>query len=202
MRPAFLCGPIFFLFPKNPFPKFVGMEERNLVVQFARDNIGKFTKFFDSPTTLWEGAVAYFEALHNNPLYKTEQMKKPGKDTIVPIGDDVKIIPGETLVEMPLKRAATWQGLALFLGCSSRYFSQFKHDLRSGIRKDPDGTWLRAVDMIEDMLFQYNYEGAAAEQFNAMLTARYLGITEKVENKTEVVQKKEVFKIGDIEIEL
>lgn len=175
-------------------------EERNLAVQ-VKTNIGQFHKYFSSPVELFERAIDYFHACHVNPLFISEQLKKIGKEILIPAGngtDEVKVIPPEHIIEMPVTRAPTWQGLSLHCGTSSRYFFQFKSDLRTGKTNDPDGHWRNVIDIIQDLIFTINYEAAAAGKLNPMLTARYLGISEKVETKDTTNDKpKQVFMIDD-----
>jgi hypothetical protein len=183
------------------------MEETNLIVHNSRNGLGHFKKAFESPAALYEMAIAYFEQLHNNPIYTSEQLRKPGKETIIPIKDSngnetLQVIPPEHLIEMPRKRAASWQGFALFCGCCNAYFNQFRNKVKSGDIKDTEGHWENVVEMIGDMIFSYNFEAASAEQLNPMLIARYLGISDKIETKNETKVKREVFKLGDMEFEL
>jgi len=184
-------------------------EERNLVIRAHRDVFGQYTMFFASPAALLERVYAYFEAISASPLYVSEQIKgSKGKEIMIPCKtaegeEDIKIIPPEHLIEIPRKRAASHSAIALWCGVSKSYFAQMKIKLREGTMPDPEGKWQYVMDVIDDMIFAYNFEGAAAGQFNAALMARYLGITEKIEQKTiEEKTTKEVFKLGDMEFEL
>jgi len=178
-------------------------EERSLVT-VSKTSFGQFKKFFESPIAMYERAVEYIQWCENNPLYISEQVRKPGSATIIPgiDGAEPTVIPPELLIEIPRKRAATREALSLFMGVGPHYYATFKQKLKTGEMRDTENEdWQKVTDVIDGMIFAYNYEGAAAGQFNPALTARYLGIAEKIESKSEVKTTKEVFRIGDTEIE-
>lgn len=154
-------------------------------------------KSFKSANALWKRSLEYFEWCDNNPFYKSEQLKKPGTGMVV--GD--KFIPGETLVDMPVKRPYTLKGLCIFLGVNEKYFNTFvrKHEVKE-IKVDRSD-WLEVIAKIKDIVGNQQYEGAAAGFFQANIVARMLGLADKTEAKNETTVK-EVIKIGDQEFEL
>jgi hypothetical protein len=179
-------------------------EEKNLILS-NKDAFGMWKKFFETPAALFERVLDYIQECQHNPLYIAEQAKKIGKEIVIPAtgpGEADTVVQPDPLIEMPRKRAPTWQGLALFCGTSSQYFNQFRTKLKKGDIKDPDGNWQNTMDVIEDIIFTCNYEMAAAGLLHPMLTARYLRISDKIETTPPKDEKtKEIFKIGDMELE-
>lgn len=176
------------------------MGEEKGIIKNSKDSFGKFSKYFESPMALLQRAYDYIEWCENNPLYKTEQLNKVGKGTVM---EDGTYIPPETMVEMPLVRAPTLQGFAVqFCGVSSQYFYDLRMHIKEGRVKDIDGNWLNVLDMIRDLIFDKQYANAAAGKLDGRIVSRYLGLADKVETKTEVKTTKEVIVIGGKEFEM
>lgn len=169
------------------------------IIKVAKDSLGKFKTFFASPVHLLQRVYDYIEWCENNPKYRTEQISKPDRGIMLESGE---YIPPEHLIEVPITRVPTKEGFAIFAGCSSKYLHDFRSDIKTSKKADPDGAWMNVLDMLNDIVFVKNYEAAAAGLANPMLTARYLRLAENVETKAEVKTTKEIFKLGDIEIEL
>ena len=70
-------------------------------------------------------------------------------------------------------RPFTKQGLASYLGIPVSRLDSYKQ------RKDPE--WAEAVEMIEQVIYDQKFTGAAAGLLNAPLIARDLGIADKSE---------------------
>jgi len=131
-------------------------------------------KIFETPEQLWEQSVEYFEWCDENPLIEIDYK---GKDN--------------EMVDYPRMRAYTWEGLELYLGISS-----LRHYKTNPNYKD----FLQVITRIEKIIYTQKFEGAAAGMLNPNIIARDLGISDKQEQT--IIEKKQIFKIGDKEIEL
>lgn len=144
---------------------------------------------FTDPEKLWESACEYFDWIDKNPLQEEiiEKLKKNG------LGEEIE------RVDVSKMRAYSWRGLALFLGCNSRYFNEFRD---SKTCKEVDG-FSEIISRIEDVIFTQKFEGAAAGLLNPSIIARDLQLTDKtqVEHSGEVKQTTTV-KWGDNEINI
>jgi hypothetical protein len=173
------------------------MEERQIWKHF---NKLSSEATFDSPDSMWKAAKEYFEWCDSNPMYRSEQLKKPGQPIQLPDG---RVVPGETLVELPIKRPYTKKGLCIFLGVNQSYFRTFEDKHRKNpVAAERTKEWLQCIDLIYDVIENQQFEGATSGFFNAMIISRQLGLADKSEVDTKVTSVKEVFKIGDKEFEL
>lgn len=147
-------------------------------------------KAFASPQVLAEKALAYFRWVDNNPFYKIEQLKKPGPPVI--IGD--RVIPGETLQEIAVKRPYSEESLCIFLGVNKRYFDRFKYERRPGGELESvegNEDWLEVIAWIEHTVRQQQLENTQSGFFNPMITARILGLADKqiIEETSTIVRE-------------
>jgi hypothetical protein len=129
-------------------------------------------KLFVTPELMWEAACEYFEWCEVNPFQEVKPMT-------VSMGQG-----GGSSVEMvniPVKRPFTLQGLSLYLDCSSSYFRAFKSTL-----KPEDKDFLTVIEKIEETIYDQKFSGAAAGFFNANIIARDLGLTDKREEKLTI----------------
>lgn len=123
----------------------------------ARSSHGR-KPIFAKPEDLQEGIDQYFQWCIDYPLYETKAM----------------IVAGAVeLVEIPLLRATTRQGLCGFLDISS--MSWYDYDKK----EDFSLVTKRAMER----MYSQKFTGAAAGQLNANIIARDLGLSEKVDNK-------------------
>jgi len=116
---------------------------------------------FATPDDLWKAAVEYFEWNHNNPIMETKAFHFQGSV----ITDEV-----------PRIRAMTIQALCFFIGISRQGWSEYC--------AKPDFSEITAE--IQDVIFSQKFEGAAADQLNASIIARELGLADKQEVKSDV----------------
>jgi hypothetical protein len=131
-------------------------------------------KLFATPDLMWEAACEYFEWCENNPFQEAKPM-------IVSMGQ----MAGSSveMVNIPVKRPFTLQGLSLYLDCSSSYFRAFKSTL-----KPENKDFLTVIEKIEETIYDQKFSGAAAGFFNANIIARDLGLTDKREEKLTVTK--------------
>lgn len=154
-------------------------------------------RFFESADHMYRRCLDYFKWCDDNPMYKTEQLKKAGPPMVV----NGTVIPGETLCELPQKRPYTNKGLCIFLGCNEKYFNTFVAKHKGEKEKEKVADWLHVIDFVKDVIANQQYEGAAAGFFNGNIVGRMIGLADKSE--VEVKQEtRQIFKIGDKEFEL
>jgi hypothetical protein len=127
-------------------------------------------KLFETPELMWEAACEYFQWCHDNPWYKREQVKMPGKGYTDSEGE---YHPPELITEIPTERPLTLTGLCLYLDCNSAYFRQFKTTCSNDFST--------IISRIEDTIYTQKFEGAAVGTFNANIIARDLGLHDKVD---------------------
>lgn len=120
-------------------------------------------KLFSSPDEMWIAACEYFEWCTSNPWEKTET-------TIRVNGKDIKTTPTE--------RPFTMEGLCRYLNCNTKYFNEFKKNLKENEKDFSD-----IVTRIEETVYQQKYEGAAVGAFNPSIIARDLKLTDKIETE-------------------
>lgn len=121
---------------------------------------------FESPEKMWEAACEYFQWCDDNPLLEIDFR---GKDA--------------TQVTIPKMRAYTMQGLCLYLDCNTKYFYEFKTNLKDKSEEIRKG-FSPVITRIEETVFNQKFSGAAAGFLNSNIIARDLGLTD---NKNIIV---------------
>ena len=119
------------------------------------------SKLFETAELMWEAACEYFQWCEDNPL---EEVDFKGKDA--------------DKVRLPKMRAFTIHGLCLYLGCNTAYFRQFK--------KDCTEDFSTVIAMIEEVIYNQKFTGAAAGFLNANLISRDLGLADKTEHSGKI----------------
>lgn len=118
----------------------------------------------ETPEMMWELFEAYCEEVRSNPLIKVEYVGKDGER-----------------VETPLPRPLTIEGFKNYLwehaGDAQRYFNN---------RDGAFGDYAPIIQRAREVIRQQQIEGGMVGMYNANLTARLNGLTEKTENKHEV----------------
>lgn len=127
-------------------------------------------KLFSDPDILWKEACKYFEWCDENPLKTVEQArgsrKQPEK------GKGKKQPEDNGLIDLPLMRAYTWEGLELYLGLDS--LREYKTNIDY---KD----FSQVITHIGKIIYTQKFTGAAAGLLNANIIARDLGLSDKQE---------------------
>jgi hypothetical protein len=132
----------------------------------ARSKHGR-DKIFKTPDDLWDSCCEYFDWAEDNPLLETKSYMYQGKA----VQDQI-----------PKLRAMTVEGLCLFLHVNSKYFNDFEAALDMSDPQDKDFSDI--ITRAKDVIRQQKFAGAAADQLNANIIARDLGLTDKKEVKT------------------
>jgi hypothetical protein len=114
-------------------------------------------RVIEYPEELLEAAREYFEWVEENPMFEMKPYV---------IGAKVK------MVEVPKARVPILRGLCAFIGISSDAWRRWK-------KERPD--LLEALELIEDVIYENKFAGAAAGLFNAALVSRDLGLADKTE---------------------
>ena len=109
---------------------------------------------FATPDDMWDAACEYFEWVHSTPLMETKIFHSQGNITTD---------------EVPRMRAMTITALCFFLGISRQGWAEYRE------KED----FSDITQEIEAVIFSQKFEGAAAEQLNASIIARELGLADK-----------------------
>lgn len=109
-------------------------------------------KIFETPETLWESAVEYFEATDKRKWIKKDWV---GKDAIQ--------------VEHETDTPYTISGLCIFLDCDQKTFHDYGN-LESHKDFHP------IVTRIREIIYTQKFEGAATGAYNANIIVRDLGL--------------------------
>ncbi len=120
---------------------------------------------FKSPELLWEEACKYFQWVDDNPFYETKPMSVSGG---MAVGSSIE------MVEIPIKRPYTLQGICRYLNCGTAYFRNFKNEDRSNSED-----FKSIIARIEETIYEQKFSGAASGFFNANIIARDLGLREQ-----------------------
>lgn len=131
-------------------------------------------KLFKSPELMWEAAVEYFEWCQKNPLMEVDFRGKDAEQ-----------------VQLPRMRPFTMQGLCRYLDCNTRYFAQFKEQIKDKTDNESFG-FSSVITRIEETVYEQKFTGAAAGFLNANIIARDLGLADKKDVKSEVVSMPEL----------
>lgn len=135
-------------------------------------------KLFATPELLWEAACEYFQWCDENPWTTRKAIQKT-----VP----VKVSKGKKIVTenqqqtqqevTPTSRPYSLMGLCVYLGASTRWWSNFRDDC---INKE-DEDFLQVIARVEETIKTQQFEGACVGAFNANIIARTLGLADKQE---------------------
>lgn len=128
----------------------------------ARSKHGR-DKIFETPSILFEACCEYFEWCEESPLLEHDFV---GKDAVE--------------VNRRKMRAFTIQGLCIFLGVNTDYFSDFKGNLK-GKEDELSKDFSRIITQVMDIIYNQKFTGAAAGFLNPNIIARDLGLTDKKE---------------------
>lgn len=119
----------------------------------ARSSHGRKPKF-ETDEALWSACCEYFEWVENNPLWEIRTFAYQG---------------AVTQEHVPKMRAMTLVGLCLFLDISDEAWRGFRN------RNDLVGI----TQIVEKIIYEQKFTGAAADLFNANIIARDLGLADK-----------------------
>ncbi|MGL5733948.1 MAG: terminase small subunit, partial [Beijerinckiaceae bacterium] len=114
-------------------------------------------RIFLQPKEFLAAAVEYFEWASEHPLEEEQLFHYKGG---IVRGDASKL------------RAFTRQGLATYLGIPASRLETYR---------GRGGEWAEAVEMIEQVMYEQKFSGAAAGLLNASLIGRDLGLAEKTQ---------------------
>lgn len=135
-------------------------------------------RIFANADIMWLAAQEYFKWCDENPWYKTEQLKNPGKPFMNEKG---KYIVADSVVHLPNARPYTLNGLCIFLDVNTHYFIHFKDSIENKKGKKYQD-FSTVITRIEEIIRTQKYEGAAVGAFNANIIARDLGLIDKIDH--------------------
>lgn len=136
----------------------------------ARSKHGR-DKIFATPQIMMDAAYEYFEWNSNNPWYKKEAIKS---------GENVG-----KLIDIPIERPLTLEGLCNFWDVNTVYFQQFEKSLKANDSQD----FSKVLTHIRDVIYRQKYEGGAIGTYNANIIARDLGLRESVNTQQQQLGK-------------
>lgn len=122
-----------------------------------------------TPEQLWKAACDYFQWCVDNPLIKHK--------TIV-INGQIEIL------EKPVPRVWTIQGFCLSAGICQNTFKNYRQDDKDSLRisrAHKENELQFVAQAIANIIWDQQFQGAAAGLFNASIIARSLGLMNKVE---------------------
>lgn len=124
-------------------------------------------RIFKSPESVWKAAVEYFE-------YQNQQVwnKIDYKGTFA------------ERVSIPTKAPFSIEGLCLFLGVHTKYWWDFKADIKKNDKEPHKQEYSDIFTRVEEIIFRQQYEGATTGHYNAAIVARKLGLADKKEITT------------------
>lgn len=123
-----------------------------------RQRHGRKRKYEDEDS-LWLAGIAYFEWCEAHPLKEQKHLTDGGK-----------------LVRRTVKhlRPMTIQGLCAHLGISDETWNTYRR-----------GAYQEVCELVENIMYEQKLSGASAGLMSANLMARYLGLADKQDIKTE-----------------
>jgi len=122
----------------------------------ARSSHGR-NPIFDSPSKLWKASTEYFEWVEANPLQEDKLVSFQG------------ITKHEPVAKM---RAMTISGLCIFLDIGRRTWDDYR------ARQD----FSPVCSMVENIIREQKFAGAAADLLNSNIIARDLGLADRQEH--------------------
>lgn len=126
-----------------------------------RKKLGK-PKYIKSPAELWRLACEYFTQADESPILKEDFLK----------GGEA----AGTKINVKIMRPYTWEGFNAFL-FSKGILTTLK-DYKSN-RDERYSEYVPIIRAIDDIIFDRNFSGAAAQVLSSNLISRQLGLAEK-----------------------
>lgn len=126
---------------------------------------------FDSPRLLLQSAYEYFEWCDKHTYHKQEAVKSgPSLGTII---------------QVPVTRPYSVNGLCTYLNCSTKYYYRFKQKCNE--------EFTEVIERIETIIETQQFEGAVIGTFNTTALARMTNTDNINENDAEISEN--TFKI-------
>lgn len=141
----------------------------------------------------------YFEWIENNPDHKPEVINRPWTETIIEYrkdpknGEEIKVKRKlqhtHTIIQIPVKKPYTFEGLCNFLKISTETFKNYQADA------DKFEVCTQARLLID----QHQFEGAASGFFKEQIIARKLGLTDRkdITSGGEALSQVTIFELPD-----
>lgn len=134
------------------------MTEKKSDKPWVKRSHQKISPIFPDPEDLWKAAVEYFEWVERTPKYENKLVSYMGVTTVE---------------RLPLERPMTISGLCIFIGVPYRTWW--------GWSKENTGNLAEMCDLIQQIITNQKFEGAALNLFNANLISRELGIADRLD---------------------
>lgn len=109
---------------------------------------------FESPDEMWDRALEYFKWCEDNPIPEGKVFNNQGE-----------VLPAQ----IPHMRAMTQAGLCAFLNIGVSTWHDYKNKPQ----------YSEVTSLIESVMFEQKFSGAASGMLNASIIARDLGLVDK-----------------------
>lgn len=139
-------------------------------------------KYIESPEKLWEYFTEFVNHEKNNPMYRRDYVGKEG-----------------VAVNTPLQVPITFEGFECWLADNEIINDLGDYSSNKGGAYEAYST---TITRIRNNCFSQNFKGAAVGLFNANIIAKKLGLVERQDVTSKGENVKQIFKIGNTEIEL
>lgn len=126
----------------------------------SRDKGGQEIRY-ESPGDLLAQACKYFDWCDNNPLYKAELLRSGTR-----VGE---------IVELPVARPYTVEGLCVFCGISMKTFRQYEDNAAFG----------EVIQHLKTVVRQQQIEGEIVGIYNTSILLKMQNITKEEDNRDE-----------------
>lgn len=142
-------------------------------------------KLFATPELLWDAACEYFQWCDENPLYKAEQSRAKSSKKETEIGEEGIQVKDTGIIEMPVMRPFTIEGLCHYLDCNTKYLNIFERDL-TGKTDKTSQDFNNVITRIRETIYRQKFEGAASGFFQQNIIARDLGLSDKKDHSHKI----------------
>lgn len=132
----------------------------------ARAKVGR-KRIFETPEDMFNAAQEYFYYQSSRTLNETQFTGSQGKKVIIP--------------HVP---PFTWEGLTMFLHVNTVYFNKFEAE-RKKENTDQAREFCKIITHVRETIRLQKFEGAMVGMYNANITARDLGLTDKKDVTTD-----------------
>lgn len=132
----------------------------------ARAKVGR-KRIFQTPEDMFNAAKEYFEHQSSRSLNEIQYVGKDARKVTVPHSPPF-----------------TWEGLTMFLHVNTVYFNKFEAE-RQKENTEEAKEFCKVITYIREVIRMQKFEGAMCGFYNANITARDLGLTDKKDVTTD-----------------
>lgn len=137
---------------------------------------------FTDAEKMKESICEYFQYMVDTPFYKVEQSRGAKGKKELEVDDKGMREVDSGLVELPVMRPFTIEGLCHYLGVNTKYFWDFKKRLSEPENKltlKQVEDFSEVITWAEEVIRRQKFEGAMVGFFSATITSKDLGMVDK-----------------------